>query len=180
LILQILIKYRFIFIALLLLTGSTVHAQAASDSLYGYSQVVTPGIRAARDIDEKGNMVKKPTEPVYRYFIYLATTSGTRVYPVELWIKGKAFSARSEAVTKTPVMHTNRVMPQHPQKQILVPKTTQNVVALVPIPLVAQKSSAKAKDLAQVNELVVVYKQGGKRHYRVLKELTELGAAAMQ
>ncbi len=164
----------------LLLAATCAGAQAAGDSLYGYSQVVIPGAGAARDLDASGNLVKKTADPTYRYFIYLTTDAGTPINPVEVWIKGKAYSARAEAITETPVVHTSRLMPQHPQKQVLVPKTTQNVVALIPIPLQAEKSSAKAKDLAQQNELVVVYKQAGRLHYGVLKELRALPAQPMQ
>jgi hypothetical protein len=175
-----LFRYRLFVLAAFLLATGHLWAQASADSLYGYSQVITPGIKAARDLDSNGNWVKKQVADNYRYFIYLTTKVSARVYPIEVWIKGEAFGAKPQIITETPVVHIDRTMTQLPQKQILVPKTTQNVTAIIPIPLIAGKRSERAKQLAQENELVVVYKQGGKKQYRVLKEFTELSAIAMQ
>lgn len=168
------------FLALLpVLAGQALRAQTG-DRLYGYSQVVTPGIAARGDIDANGNTTGKKQETRYSYQIFLVTAAKTRVYPVELWIKGNPYSARPEAVQQTPVEQVDDNVPAYPQKKVLVPKTTQKVTRLVPAPHIGSKTSAKAKQLAGTNEVVLVYKQGGKTYHKTLKQLTPLPPASRQ
>ena len=177
------LKYRVIFLStLFLLAAYALSAQTSGDKLYGFSQVTIPGAAAAKRVtDDAGNVVERRTEDLkVNHFIYLTTTSKTRVYPIEVWIKGKAFSARTEAVANTPVQVSGVVVMGRTQKTTLVPKTTQKVTRLIPTPLTASKSSQKAKTLAGENELVVVYKQGGKTFYKTLKTITELSPQALQ
>lgn len=171
----------------LLLTFSFVligaAAMAQNSKLYGYSQVVIPGAAAAKRItDDAGNVVERSTEDIKTsYLVYLATTAKTRVYPVEMWIKGEPYSAMPQSVSTTPVSITSGpVIMGRTQKTELVPKTTQKVTQLVPSTYVAAKSNAQAAKLAQQNELVVVYKQGGKTYIKTLKNLTELSPKALQ
>lgn len=176
-------NYRIIILsAFFLLAAFTIHAQTGQDQLYGFSQVTIPGAAAAKRVtDDAGNTVERRTEDLkVTYYIYLSTTAKTRVYPIEVWIKGNAYSARPETVGSTPVQVSGPVVMGRTQKKTLVPKTTQKVTRLVPIPLTADKSSQKAQKLAAENELVVVYKQGGKTFYKTLKALTELSPQAMQ
>ncbi len=173
-------KYFFAFV--FVLAAGTLWAQTNSDQLYGFRQTVIPGAAAAKRItDDAGNVIENNTENNrYNYYIYLATSAKTRVYPVEIWLKGEPFSARPETVASTPVTATDNVILGRAQKTILVPKTTQKVIRLIPTPLMADKSSNKAKSLAQEAELVVVYKQGGKTYYKTLKTLTTLAPKALQ
>lgn len=168
--------------AFFLLTACMLRAQTGSSQLYGFSQVTIPGAAAAKRVtDDAGNTVERRTEDLkVSYFIYLSTVAKTRVYPMEVWIKGKAYSARPEAIATTPVQISGNVVVGRTQKTTLVPKTTQKVTRLIPIPLTASKSSKKAQTLAGENELVVVYKQGGKTYYKTLKTLTELSPQALQ
>jgi hypothetical protein len=177
------IKYReIIFTTLVLFAAFALRAQTGSDQLYGFSQVTIPGAAAAKRVtDDAGNVVERRTEDLkMNYFIYLRTAVKTRVYPVEVWIKGKAFSARPEIISNTPVQVSGPVVMGRTQKTTLVPKTTQKVIQLVPIPLTSNKSTQKAQNLAAANELVVVYKQGGKTYYKTLKAITELSPQALQ
>lgn len=176
-------KYKILILTFILLTTTyLLQAQSASSKLYGFSQAVIPGAAAAKRVtDDAGNVVERRTEDIrMNYFIYLSTVAKTRVYPIEVWIKGNAFSARPETVASTPVQVLGNVVMGRTQKTTLVPKTTQKVTRLIPIPLAANKSSQKAKALAAENELVVVYKQGGKTFYKTLKSITELSPQALQ
>ncbi|HVG42265.1 MAG TPA: hypothetical protein VM888_11695 [Chitinophagaceae bacterium] len=157
----------------------SVQAQA-SNKLYGYSQIITPGVRATADVDMDGNVIKKPVKTNYDYSIYLTTALKTKVYPLEVWIKGNAYSAKIETIAHTPVEHTNSPVLNQSQKNVLVPKTTQKVVKLIPTAAVAIKSTRKVKQLAKSNELVVVYKQGGKTYYKTIKKFMELEPLSLQ
>jgi len=168
-----------------IIIGSATAAFAQGDKLYGYRQAVIPGAAAAnkRVIDDAGNVVtERRTEDTRNtYHIYLATTAKTRVYPIEVWINGEAFSARPENGAKTPVeVPSGPGVMGRASNSTLVPKTTQKVTRLIPIPLVADKTSQKAAALAKQAELVVVYKQGGKTYYKTIKTLEALPPVALQ
>ena len=169
------------FLLTLLLAGSALQAQHSKDSLYGFVQPVSPGVAAAKRVtNDAGQVVERKAEGTrYNYFIYLSTQASTRVYPIEIWLRGEQFSALPKAVS-TPVEQTSNLVPGRPQKTVLVPKTTQKVTQLEPAPFVAQKSNTKAAQLALENELVVVYKQGGKTYIKTLKTLKELSPKALQ
>ncbi len=169
------------FLLALVLIAQTIRAQNNQDKLYGFVQPIIPGAAAAKRVtDDAGNVVERRSEDIrFNYFIYLTTTSKARVYPVEMWIKGAPYSAMPKTVT-APVELTDNLVPGRPQKTVLVPKTTQKITQLDPAPHVAEKSNAKARNLAQENELVVVYKQGGKTYIKTLKTLSELSPKALQ
>lgn len=169
-----------IFIAIAITT--IANAQTNNNiMLYGYIQPVLPGITAKGDIDENGRMIKKNTGGVMNnYRIYITAPSNFRIYPIAIWIKSTPYSAKSEVITNTPVVLTNHTIPSHPQTTTLVPKTTQKVWQITPLPPIESKLSAKAKVMAQTNELVVSYKLNGKYYYAALEKLTELPSGARQ
>ncbi len=98
-----------------------------------------------------------------------------------MWLKGKRYSAKPEAVNKTPVQMGDPALRDSHNIITLVPKTTKKVMMLVPGNAVIQsKSLAIAKSKARTNELVIVYKMSGKLYYALLKELNVLERASMQ
>jgi hypothetical protein len=157
-------------------------AQTRSDvKIYGYIQPVSRGVAPDTNIDEAGNVKPKSVKPGSNYFIYITGPASTRIYPVEMWVKGKQYSAKSETVYKTPVQLADPAMPDGPNLITLVPKTTKKVMMLVPGNFVNQgKSLAIAKSKAKTNELVVVYKMNGKFHYALLEKLNIIERASMQ
>lgn len=176
-------NYPFLLLtAILMVATNGLKAQSKSDKLFGYSQVTTPGIAKADEIENLDGTVTQTTGSGNNknYFIYLSTLSKTRVYPMEVWIKGEAFSARSETITNSPVQISGPGVRGNPQKTTLVPKTTQKVTRLIPIPLMGGKSTDRGETLAAQNDLVVVYKQGGKTVYKTLKNIKELSPKALQ
>ena len=112
------------------------------------------------------------------YFIYAVSPS--RIYPSEIWIEGERYGVSVTTITQTPVEQGDDRNIGAPKK-VLVPKTTQKVIQLVPIPAVEEKSfGANAKSQAKTNDVVLVYKQNGKFYYKALKRMSDLEGAYMQ
>lgn len=151
------------------------NASAQSVRLYGYVQKTTPGIAAARDIDENGNTQKIDNASTEGYHIYFSTPSRNRLYPIEGWIKGKRVGLKAEVVT-SPVTATD----EQGEEKTLVAKTSDKVYLLSGTELMADKSLAHAEKLSKINELVVVYKLNGKIQYAVLKKLQSLPTAHLE
>lgn len=149
-----------------------------SIALYGYKQAVLPGNIPSGEISEDGIEAKAIYEPKYNFFIY--TASNFRIYPMEIWIKGNAYSAKTEIILTTPVVYINPTSLPADKKITLVPKTSKKVIKLSTAPAIEDKSMAKAKSLSKTNELVIIYKQGGKFYYVAAKKMVELEPVAMQ
>lgn len=156
-----------------------IHAQPAKDKIYGFQQRVSPGAKAAGDIDENGRLIKKKSREVFHYTIYLTTVSKARIYPVQMWINGEAFSVKSKAVAQLPAVQTNIDAPAAKVKP-LIPETAGEIIKLTPMPLTVDKGSVKAKALARQNAVLVLYKKEGKLHYGVLKKFTGLAPLSLQ
>ena len=167
--------FSILFVAPVLL----MQAQPAQDILYGFQQHISPGIKKAGDIDENGHFTKQKSTPLSHYTIYLAAASKTRIYPIQLWINGEAFSVEMEVLAHPPAAPSNINAPGH-QAKPLFPETTGTIYRLNPIPLIADKSNRKAKDLALANAAVLYYKKEGKMQYGVLKKFTELEPVSLQ
>jgi hypothetical protein len=163
-------QFYFLLTALALSILSYSQTEGAS-KIYGYRQPIMPGtIRA----DKNGNQVRP--KPNYNYFIYLASTS--KVSPVEIWIKGQAYSVTSAAVSSTPVEYKNPTSAESKSK-ILVPKTNRRVLQLNSSAALKNPTS-KGKALSANNDLVIIYKGNGKLYYKTLSKFSELEAVAMQ
>lgn len=171
---------RLFFLLIVMLAFSELPAQNSGDKLYGYVQPVIPGAAAAKRItDDTGGVIERKAADIkLNYFIYLSAAK-EKVEVIEMWIMGKAFSATIKNV-ETPVEVISHLVPGRPQKKVLVPKTTQNIIQLEPTTLKATKTNKKAALLAKQAELVVVYSQGGKTYFKTLKALSELSPKALQ
>jgi hypothetical protein len=151
-------------------TASLAQTEGAS-KLYGYRQKVMPGtIR----VDDNGKEI--PRKSQYNYFIYLSST--TKVSPVELWINGEVYSVTVNEVS-TPVEYSHPSTANNRPK-ILVSKTNNHVLQLSPSLNKIQKPNPKGKSLSAKNEMVIIYKGGGKWYYKVVSKLGELDPLAMQ
>lgn len=163
------------FLLITVLTGISCSAQSKGNiKLYGFEQAVAGG--KAPDINEKGLRVSKGGGK--NYFLY--AQSASRIYPTEIWVEGTRYGVTIKTIEKTPVEYGDDMNVGSPKK-VLIPKTSQKLVQLIPNSSTESKTSGtKAKTLAQTNELVVVYKQGSKFYYQVLPRLSRLDGAAMQ
>jgi len=171
-------KY-FVCTTLFVIMAFLLQAQPGKDTLYGFQQHVSPGIKSAGDIDENGKLLKKESPDMKHYTIYLSTASKARVYPIQLWINGRAFSVEVDTLAHPPYVYTNTDAPATKSKP-LFPKTSGTIYKLNPIPLIADKSSSKAKALVKANAVVFYYIRSGIKHYGVLKKFTELEPVSLQ
>ena len=147
-----------------------------SAKLYGFKEAVVSGVKTGVT-EEGGETSQQAAKSGLNYFIYLQTPG--RVYPSEIWIDGTVYSVTTETQA-TPVERQAFAAPSQSGKVQLVPKTSDKVVQLTPVNATPEKLSQKGKSLAESNELVVVYKQGGQFYYSVLKELKQLEPVALQ
>ncbi len=138
--------------------------------VYGYVQPVSRGMAGRHE---------NPSSMV-NYYIYLSSTAKTRIYPVEIWIKGERLGVQAEAVHRTPVTLTKDEAVAGSGEIILVPQTTAKVWRLTGTTEPAQKNFSRAKHMAKTHELVVVYKTGGRFYYAALEKFSELASGLRQ
>jgi hypothetical protein len=164
-----------LYILLIFLAFSLViHAQSKGTiSLYGYQQSVLPGTIPKGVITEDGKEVEITIKPRFNYWFY--TASHSKIYPVEIWVKGSHHLVRTQS-RQTPV----EVEIPTVSKKVMVPKTSKNVLELELLPSVNGKHTAKGKSLSKTHTVVLVYKANGKLFYQTLSGLKELPPAAMQ
>jgi hypothetical protein len=141
--------------------------------LKAYVQAITPGNVPVRMNEENGNTQSSQATSKDQYFIYLIHSKNSRVIPVQMWLRGKLYSIKTNPITQTPVEMHDNMIPSNPTKITLVPKTEQQVVQLLPIASTISKTIV-GKDKAKANEAVVVYKLNGKFYTVTQKKLTRL------
>lgn len=143
--------------------------------LYAYKQRIIPGIIKKNIDDATGKEIPEPMKPTFNYFIYMVSTSG--IYPEELWIEGKQYAVNIETINKTPVefKRDNLSSPII----ILVPKTTQKVIQLLPESLI-EKTNPKSKRFSSSNELVIIYRINTKKYYQLQSKLLPLESSVLQ
>jgi hypothetical protein len=160
----------------------TLNAQTNKNvTIFGYVQPVSRGVSPDIQVDEAGNSKTRNVKAGRNYYIYIAGPASSRIYPIEMWLKGQQYSAKAEMINKTPVQMADPALPNGPGVITLVPKTSKKVIMLIPGNTnIAGKSLAIAKSKARDNELVIVYKMSGKLYYVVLEKLAVLEGATMQ
>jgi len=170
---------KTLFTTLLFCCVFAGQAQMEKDTLYGFRQRVTPGAKAAGDIDENGNFIKTKSPELFNYAIYLVTASNATIYPIQMWMNGEVFSVKADRVLKMPEALMNAEAAVSETKPLL-PEKPRMVLKLTPLPLTADKNTGRAKALATANAVVVLYKSGGKLRYGVLKKFTDRAHASLQ
>ncbi|HEX8314741.1 MAG TPA: hypothetical protein VF609_07110 [Flavisolibacter sp.] len=169
-------KIIFLLSLAIAVTGASVMAQTKGTAkIYGYQQQVSGG--ASPDRSQAPGSGDRQRAGV-NYYIYLSLPGSVRIYPAELWINGVLYGVQFKMESKTPVLLQSNDPALN--DRVLVSKTAQKVIQLIPIPANGAKKSAKGHSLAKANEVVVVYKQNGKFYYSSLQKLTGLENAAMQ
>lgn len=172
-------KKHIFFTLAFIATAFLIQAQEDGITIYGFRQQSTGGMQKRGDIDETGKLVKKEPAQIFKNLIYLASASKARIYPVQMWIKGEAFSVNANVVTSEQLLKEDAN--RHAGKiKAVVYKAGQTIWKLTPKPLVIDKSGGRAKALAIANDVVVLYKMSGKLRYGVLKKFTDLDPVALQ
>jgi hypothetical protein len=166
-------KKQTFLTALFVSTTVLLYAQSKPVTVYGFERRISGGMQKRGDVDESGKQVKTPPAyPGLQRLIYLASNS--RVYPVQLWISGEAFAVKTKQVAALPGDLADST--KAATRSVSIGKFWQ----LIPLPLTADKSGGRAKALAINNDVVVLYKAGGKLRYGVLKKFAELNPAVQQ
>ncbi len=156
-----------------------LYAQKHTAVIYGFRQQSTGGMQKRGDIDESGRLLKKEPPKVFKYAIYLTTKYTQTLHPVQIWIKGKAFSVRAEA--KTAAEFLNEDAGRYSKKtNPAIYETAGAIWKLNKTQPTKNNGSNRAKALAAANDVVVLYRMGGKLHYGVLKKFTDLEPALLQ
>jgi hypothetical protein len=174
-------KYFLILIVLSVLLSTRLFAQSRSDvKLYAYARPVTGGVMPKISTQENGSQTMIKPKTKYSYLFYLEGPKKLRIYPVELWIKGERYGIKTTAVNTTPVEITSGELPQYTKTITLVPKTKNRVIKLDPAVAVNGKNFPKAKAKAETNEIVLVYKYGGKFYYAVQDKIKLIEPIVLQ
>ncbi|HJW18009.1 MAG TPA: hypothetical protein VJ499_12845 [Flavisolibacter sp.] len=174
-------KYFLILMVLTVLFSAKLFAQSRSDvKLYAYARAVTGGVMPKISTQENGSQTMIKPKTKYSYLFYLEGPKKLRIYPVELWVKGERLGVKSTAVNSTPVEISIGELPQYAKTTTLVPKTNNKVIKLDPAIAVNGKNFPKAKAKAETNEVVLVYKYGGKFYYAVQDKIKLIDPIVLQ
>jgi hypothetical protein len=171
---------RYLLLLAALLTGVFIYSQPTV-ALQAYKQPVMPGtvpVGVYKDAPPTGQISQRTSTNYYLYLIYPQSAT---IRPKLVWINRKPYKITLEPVDKTPVEHTNRNIPARPVTTVLVAKTPNKVVRLVPVSLAdAAIPSATVKKLMETSELVVSYQWKGKTYHKAVKKIKELEPLMME
>lgn len=169
-----------LLLMLTLLAGLISGAQPPL-TLKGYKQVVIPGtvpVGISEDAPPSTRIGKRVST---NYYLYLVYPPKEAVQPLQVWIHKKPYKITVEPVAQTPVEHTGRNIPTRPVTTVLVDKTGQKVVRLLPAAaLESAPLPTRVQKLVDRSELVVAYKWKGKTCYKALDKITELEPEMME
>lgn len=149
--------------------------QAQHLTLHAYKQASIPGVRQTT-IDLDGNRVHEEKKETYNYWFYLELPAEQTVSVTDLWIGGKKYLAKSEKITKTPVLKLNYSGNIHPDTLTLVPETMNQVILIYPAGENLEKDSVsnKTSETIKDKELVIRYTKKGKPFWICKKEIISL------
>jgi hypothetical protein len=142
--------------------------------IFAYEQDNLPGTRPAGVVDENGKPIKKAA-PKKNYFIYLSVKKKYSIKPVQIFIKGQTYEVGAFSVRNAPVEYVDNMVPNNPEKTVLVPLTKDKVLE-VPVaePSPGHKKTSNIQKLASKNEVVVAYMWNNKTYYATLKQIKKL------
>jgi hypothetical protein len=150
-------------------------------TLRAYKQVIFPGTVPVGISENSSASTEVRKRTSTHYYLYLTYPSKEAILPQQVWINKKAYKVKVESVAKTPVEHTNRNIPARPVTTVMVPKTSQRVVRLLPeAATTSTPPAASARKLMETHELVVSFKWKGKTYYKALDQVTELEPEMME
>ena len=129
----------------------------------GFVQEEVPGMVPRKSEINKPNLHQQ-------HYIFLSVPKGKTVQPVEIWIRGGAYSLSREIV-KTPVFAPKGALGK---PQLMVAGTPDAIMKLTPLPYVRGKIFTRAREKSKTNELVVVYRLNNTYYSAVQKEFTRL------
>lgn len=161
---------KFLSLLLLIAVTDCSLAQTPKIQAVAYSRITTPGIPT----DPEGP-ANNPF-PV-RYYIYLTVKKGTPVSVSSVCLKGQSYAASLKKVTSPVVVPHDPNVPTE-AKDMLVPKTQDEVYQVNLQEQTGPACDDRAQLLARDNEVVVVLKSRGTTLYAPAKTIVALTAAA--
>ena len=172
-------KQKILLIAVMILSAwSCTFSQT---KVYAYAQPVVSGVSPQGIVDETGKEVKQQQRSRFNHYFYIQHSRCKKnVKPVAIWMDGRAWNVKYNAVDSTPVYIANIKFPGTTDKTILVPKTRKKVLSLQidydrPIDTPA---SASLQKMINESDIVFEYTINGKTKYKSLKKLTLLEPVA--
>jgi hypothetical protein len=142
--------------------------------IFAYEQDNLPGTRPAGVVDENGKPIKKAA-PKKNYLIYLSLKQKYTIKPVQIFIKGRSYEVGISSVKNTPVEYIDNIVPNSPEKTVLVPATHNKVLELpLAEPSPGQKKTSYIQNLTAKNDVVVAYMWNNKKYFVTLKKMKKL------
>lgn len=164
---------KILLFSALFIVGLNLFSQPTV-KIFAYEQDNLPGTRPAGVVDENGKPIKKAA-PKKNYFIYLSLKQKYSIKPVQIFIKGQSYEVGSSTVRKAPVEYTDNIVPNNPEKTVLVPATDNKVLELPVAELsLSQKKTSYIQTLTVKNDVVVAYVWNGKKYFVSLKQIKKL------
>lgn len=146
--------------------------------VFAFEQENVPGTKHTRVTDENGKPVGKAAAQK-NYFIFLSFRKTYSITPVQVFIRGKAFSIRSTANKKTPVEYVSTTVPNNPEKTTLVPLTANKVLEIkVKDAIKPEKKNSYLQHLTGKNDVVIAYLWHKKKYFATLQEIKRLEPVA--
>jgi hypothetical protein len=162
----------FIFLA----AGITLYGQPAV-RIFAFAQESSPGTIPAGVKDENGDPVKKAAAKEI-YFVFLSFRKTHVIKPVQLFIKSQAYMIQATKIRKTPVEYADNSIPNKPEKDILIAKTSNKVIELsVGEKAVPKKKSSYVQKLTKSIDVVVSFFWNKKKYFIALKKIKKLKPA---
>jgi hypothetical protein len=164
---------KILLFFLVFIIGSSLYSQPVV-KIFAFEQENMPGTKPAGVTDENGKVVKKAAAKK-KYFVFLSHKNQYNVMPVQVFIKGRAFSIQTITIRKTPVEYTNKTVINNPEKTILVPASKDKVleINIVEIPQ-QEKAPESVKRLAHKNDVVIGYMWNKRKYFATLQKIKTL------
>ena len=159
------------------ITISIFAQQNKNVRLYGYSQIVIPGVAPRDIIMEGGQQIPVERKQRKNTWIYLTFPTNVPLKQCELFINGKKYNIEAQYLTKTPVTYTDHNIPDFPKTIEMVPATAGKVLQLIPTKEMSFKPNSRLSKLMKENEVVVSYMLQGKKYYTTINKLTSIEPA---
>ena len=169
------LKFLFLF----LITGNFVSAQKDPIvKIYAFKQPVLPGIKKDIIVQENGKTIETTPPQKVNYFFYLEQKKSTAVKIAGIWMYGKKYFIKVDAISNTPVEIAKESSSNKPGKISLTPAEGNEFVQI--LPGAETKKGTKLprglRKIIQQSELVVIYVWEGKTWYLPVKQIKNLSS----
>ena len=152
-------------------------AMAQVKKVYAYKQASIPGIQPRTITAEGGSPTQLPErKATYNYWFYVSHIKTTGINITALWIGGKKYSAKTETISKLPVIKINYTAASADDTVTLVPATKNAITLTYPAgeDNKPENISKYLSNLINTHELVIAYYWKGRKYYAVKNLITRL------